>query len=207
MPELDLEWSSPIGPAELAWLAGPWRRAERSAADDDHLELFRARPTAAPVTGPRDPSLVLATAPSRLRAALDAPGGPLARAEALLHALKPGPDPAATLADLSRRAAAPARVETLLGERAAIVTDLGITAAMTTRLLVDTPGAALDLHHRAVAAALRTRVTLVHTTRTTLGLAAAIVALAGPAAAALAVPLAWRFLHGLLAEHAASQGH
>lgn len=37
--------------------------------------------------------------------------------------------------------------------------------------------------------------------------ALAVVALAGPAAAVLAVPLAWRFLHDLLAEHAAPQGH
>lgn len=40
-----------------------------------------------------------------------------------------------------------------------------------------------------------------------LDLAATIVALPGPAAAVLAVPLAWHLLHDLLAEHAASQGH
>lgn len=205
MPELDLEWSSPAGPVALTWLAGPWRRSERSAADDP-LELFRARPGAPAPPRTTDPAVVLAGAAARLRAALDVPGGPLARAESLLHSLRPGPDPATTLVDLSRRAAAPARVETLLGDRPAIVTDLGVTAPMNTRLLVDTSPAAIDPHRRAVAAALHTRVTLVHTTRTTLGLAATIVALAGPAAAALAIPLAWRFLHGLLAEHAAPQG-
>lgn len=40
-----------------------------------------------------------------------------------------------------------------------------------------------------------------------LDLAATIVALTGPAAAVRVVPLAWRFPHDLLAEHAASQGH
>lgn len=206
--EAGLEWSSPAGPAALAWLAGPWRRAERAIRADDHLELFRVR-LGADVTLTRacDPHLVLTDAASRLRAALGQPGSALQRAEAELHG--EAQDLASIsdgLVELWRRATAPARVETWIGEQPCLVSDLGATGPGATRIDTAAPTAAIELHRRAVAAALRTRVTLVHAARSTLELAATIVAFSGPGTAALALPLAWRFLHDLLAEHAAAQG-
>lgn len=206
MPEPGLEWSSPVGPACLAWLAGPWRRTERSTTDD-RRELFRVRHgTDAALTRAPDPYDLLAAASNRLGVALGAPGGPLANIDSLLRILPVGPDPTLTLVDLSRRATAPARVETLLADHPAIITDLDASGPISTRMLIATLPATITLHRNAVVAALHMRVTLVHTARTTLGLAATIVSLGGPGVAALAVPLAWRFLHHLLAEHAASQG-
>jgi len=208
VPELALEWSSPAGPTELAWLAGPWRRAERTLHPDDRLELFRAGPGAeAALTRIGDPRPILVDAASRLRAALSA--SPLARAEALLQALR-GSNPtdlSTALVDLWRHATAPARVETHLSDRLAVTTELGAGGPTRTRLLADASIATLDLHRRAVAAALRTRVTLAHTARTTVELAATVVALAGAGGAALALPLAWHFLRDLLAAHADTQGH
>lgn len=208
MPEAALEWSSPAGPTELAWLAGPWCRAERAAQPDDRLELFRAGPGAeSALARAGDPRPLLVEAASRLRAALSTT--PLVHAEALLQVLR-GSNPtdlSVALADLWRRASAPARVETRLRDRLAVATDLGAGGPTRTRLLADASTTTLDLHHRAVAAALRTRVTLVHTARTTVELAATVVALAGPEAAVLALPLAWHFLRDLLAAHADSQGH
>ncbi len=208
MPEAALEWSSPAGPTELAWLAGPWRRAERAAQLDDRLELFRAGPGAeSALARAGDPRPVLVEAASRLRAALST--SPLIRAEALLQVLR-GSNPtdrSVALADLWRRATAPARVETHLRDRLAVATDLGASGPTRTRLLADASIATLDLHRRAVTAALRTRVTLVYAARTTVELAATVVALAGPEAAVLALPLAWHFLRDLLAAHADSQGH
>lgn len=202
------EWSSPAGPAALAWLAGPWRRADRAPQADDPLELFRVRLGAdATLSLASDPHLVLADAASRLRAALGQPGSALQRAEA---ELRTQPQDLASISDglveLWRRATAPARVETWIGEQLCLVSDLGATGPGATRIDAAAPTAAIDLHRRAVAAALRTRVTLVHAARSTLELAATILAISGPGTAALALPLAWRFLHDLLAEHAAAQG-
>lgn len=208
MPEFDLEWSSPAGPSGLAYLAGPWRRVERSPAADGRLELFRARPGAAPALAqPRDPRPILADAATRLRELLGRPGAPSTHLETLRARLQASPDMPLDLLDLWRRGTAPARVETLVNARPALVTDLGPSASLVTRRLADVPSSALELHRGAVAAALRTRIDLLHTARSTLDLAATIVALVGAAAAVMAVPLAWRFLHDLLAEHAASQGH
>ena len=208
VPEAGLEWSSPAGPAALSWLAGPWRRAERALQADDRLELFRVR-LGADVTPARasHPHLILADAALRLRAALGQSDSTLQRAAA---ELRRAPQDLASisdsLVDLWRRATAPARVETWIGEQPCLISDLGATGAGATFLVTAAPAAAIDLHRRAVAAALRTRITLVQAARSTLELAATIVAFSGPGTAALALPLAWRFLHDLLAEHAAAQG-
>ena len=207
-PEAELEWLSPIGAVELAWLAWPWRRTERAARQPgDRLELFRVHQgSEVALARIHDLRGTLAGAAARLQDALTASASSLA-IEAMLQPLTGSEDTPIGLHDLLRRAAAPARVETHIIDRAVIVTDIAADGPTSTRLLADAPVAAIELHRRAVAAALSTRVTLVHAARTTLTVAATLVALAGTGTAALAMPFAWRFVHNILKEHSVAQGH
>ena len=66
----------------------------------------------------------------------------------------------------------------------------------------DAPPAIVALHQQAVDAALRTRITLLRAVRETTELAATIAAATGPAGIWLALPVAWRFVRGLLGEAA-----
>ena len=208
MPETALEWSSPIGNLELGWLAGPWRRIERARLPGDRLELFRAHEGAgAALARTFTPRLALADATTRLRDAITKAANSLAPLEVLLQASSGSADAPINLNDILHRVTAPARVETLIVDRPAIVTDIDANGPTNTRVHTAAPAAMLELHRRAVAAALGTRVTLAQAARTTLTLAATLVALTGPGTAALAVPLAWRFVHSLLKEHAAVPGH
>lgn len=210
---MSLEWSSPAGPAALGLLAGPWRRSD--VADGDPTEVFRARVSdEGPTRLAADPLRTLVTASSRLRAAFqpNAPGAGLARAEAeLLRTLAgdtagPNLDVSPWLAELARRGTALARVETTYGRSPGVVTTISTTGDLVMHMLAEAPAALLMAHRRAVAAALHTRATLLRAALTTAELAALIVALTGPAAAAVALPLAWRFLHTLLAEPNLSPG-
>ena len=126
MSEVSLEWSSPAGPAALALLAGPWRRCETA---DHEAEVFRMRvPGDGPAPVAADPLPTLARAHARLHAALQRGAGEaLPRAEAELLRALTGEGTAAVqgvaadaevgpwLAELARRATAPARVESTLG--------------------------------------------------------------------------------------------
>lgn len=205
MSEARLEWSGPAGPAELSLLAGPWRRGEVAAHELFCVDLDRP---AAP--SPPDPLPLLAAAAARLHAALrptttrEAP-----RREAQLRAaLRAPPDLPSVervghdLAELWRRAAAPATVETRRGARLGLVTRLGARGPTVTRIALDAPAELIAAHSLAVAAALRTRLALMRAAHETLALAATIAAGGGPAAVWLALPLAWRSLHTLLAEPA-----
>lgn len=210
---MSLEWSSPAGPAALGLLAGPWRRS--AVADGDPTEVFRARISdEGPPPLAADPLRTLITASSRLHAAFQplAPGVVLARAEAeLLRALAgdtagPNLDVGPWLAELARRGTALARVETIFGRSPGVVTTISATGDMEMHMLAEAPAELLMVHRRAVAAALHTRATLLRAALTTAELAALIAAVTGPAAAAVALPLAWRFLHTLLAEANQSPG-
>lgn len=215
MSQMSLEWSSPAGPAALALLAGPWSRRETADAG----EVFRVRvPGDGPAPLAADPLPTLASASARLRAALQprGPGEALPRAEAELLRALTGEALVATaaapaevgpwLAELARRGTGPARVESTLGAQRCMVTEISATGQLTTHVLAGGPAEVAALHRPAVAAALRTRVTLLRTALATTELAALITAVASPAAVAIALPIAWRFLHTLLTERLAPSG-
>lgn len=213
MSDMSLEWSSAAGSAALTLLAGPWRRGD---APTGACELFHVRVPIDLADAPKITAAVppvLASASERLIAALrrDDPLVGLPRAEAGLRQALAGSGLAAladvtpALLDLSRRATAPARVETRLGEHVCIVTDLPVSGSSSTYVLPGTPAAIVTLHHEAVAAAATTRVALLRAAITTTELAAIVAAFA-PALVLLALPLAWRFLHDLLAEPTTSSG-
>lgn len=211
MSEVSLEWTSPAGPAALGLLAGPWRR--RDLAVDDPTEVFRAQMSADGATrAGADPLQAIVTAAGRLRAAFQASSAARPPAEAdLLRALAGDGaglvldiDP--WLAELARRGRGLARVETVSDRSPCVVTTISATGDLATHRLAGAPAELSMLHRRAVAAALHTRGTLLRAVLTTTELAAIITVLAGPAAVGLALPLAWRFLLTLLAEHASSNG-
>lgn len=210
MSEASLEWTSPAGPAALGLLAGPWRR--RDLAVDDPTEVFRARVPADGATRSADPLQAILRAAGRLRAALQTSSAARPPAEAeLLRALAGDGaglvlDIGPWLAELTRRGTGLARVETMRGESPCVVTIISMTGGLSTHRLAGAPAELSTMHRQAVAAALHTRGTLLRAVLTTTELAAIIATLAGPAALGLALPLAWRFLHTLLAEHASSNG-
>lgn len=207
MRELSLEWSSRAGPATLALLAGPWRRNDSATATH---ELFRVHVPADAVAAP-----IAATA-------LPAPGIAARRLLAILRdrsearrpeLLRMLADPDATsgsldevtreLLELAGRATAPASVETRHGDRLVAITDISAAGSLVARVAADIPTAVATLHAQSVAAALATRAALLRVTLETTQLAALIAGVVDGAGTP-ALPLAWRFLHDLLAEHAAS---
>lgn len=206
---ISLEWTSPAGPAALALLAGPWRRLD--ATNDEPAEVFRMRVAGEEPVRSADPRQALASASHRFLAALQPnERGALPRAEAELRRTLAGDeigmfsDVRPLLDDLTRRSLALARVESELGGQPHIVTEISATGTLQTRALAGAPAGLLTRHGEAVAAALHTRVTLLRTVVTTTELAAMLAAFASPAAASIALPLAWRFVHTLLTEHLAS---
>ena len=211
MRALSLEWSSPAQ-AIAGPLAGPWRGEQRA---DATTELFCVRVPIDAADVPRMPAPLPARGPAmtRLLAVLQGPPVVLPPAEAELlraHAdgepTAPVDEVARTLLELARRAVGPARVETIVGDRVCVFTDIPASGSLVTQALATTPAALATLHVGAVAAALAARVALLRAALETTQLAAALATAAGPAAARRALPLAWRFLHGVLAEHASPDG-
>ncbi len=139
-------------------------------------------------------------AASRLRAEL-----PRAEAElraAMLASTSSTDRVGRDLLELWRRATTTAVVETRRGAVPWLVTHLGASGPVATSVRPDASPAIIVSHQQSVAAALRTRITLLRAVRETTELAVTIAAAAGPAAVWLALPIAWRLLRGLLGEPA-----